>query len=820
MAKKTDEKTETSVLQNECYGETVDYAGLEIFLKDALALDSLAEQHGWQRFATSIWGAAGIGKCVSGDALIRTNRGVIEIRELFDGDPQEGWLKAPDGLTVETPDGLMPVAKLYYSGVKKSIKMITDFGRTLTGSTEHPVVVLTADGFHLVKMSDLKIGDTVVLSNKPANISQENLLPSLDSIPAYYNVYRDFQVPQKMSQDLAYILGCLIGEGNTKDNSAISLTQSKDKPLIKNFLGKFKQLFGLDFIPTPDKRTLDTVTYRCSRVLLVNWFRSIGLDSSYSCEKTIPWSVLRSSPENQLAFVAALYEAEGHRNSGGIGVSSASKRLLEQISHLLLQWNIQTTMRERVINGTNYYELTCFSYDAIDLQKLIGFSRIKDLSSWVNKKKNPNKGLIPTDKAEWSFSDTLTRLIGLRFERIVSLADNGEIPLYDVCMDTPTHQFVVNGFICHNTSVVKQLAKNPIEWNGEQYPGYAIHDVPLAQFEEMGDLHGLPCKHVLMRNNGSRQWVPIEVMADYVKLEWRPDVTEPIRTMYAPPDWVPVKPGPSILIFDDWTRASLRIIKGVMQLIQNYGMISWRLPPGCHIVLTSNPDEQDYLVTSIDDAIRTRLRSVTLGWKSETSAKTWAMWADRNDVDGRIISFVLRYPEMAIGPARTNPRTIAEFGRALGYIGGIEEGTDRRIRASQQAKAFLDNDTISTLFTFLSREIEDIIEPEQILTGAKEAINHTKDLMCQGKTKRKEPRIDIVSIILERLMAYCLNPAHPVTEQRIKNFQEYILTEGIPEDLRHSIMRRMATYKDGTNQGQQWLIGNEQLVKEIIKVTK
>ena len=57
-----------------------------------------------------------------------------------------------------------------------------------------------------------------------------------------------------------------------------------------------------------------------------------------------------------------------------------------------------------------------------------------------------------------------------------------------------------------------------------------------AQFEEMGDLHGMP-----------------------VTMDPDPNVVGDERTVYLPPDWVPTEEGPGILLLDDMAlREALR----------------------------------------------------------------------------------------------------------------------------------------------------------------------------------------------------------------------------------------------------------------------
>jgi len=280
--------------------------------------------------------------------------------------------------------------------------------------------------------------------------------------------------------------------------------------------------------------------------------------------------------------------------------------------------------------------------------------------------------------------------------------------------------------------------------------------------------------------------------------------------MYAPPDWVPSTPGPSILLLDDWNRASVRIIKGIMQLLQNYGMVSWKLPKGCNIVLTANPDEQDYLVTSIDNAILTRIRSVTL----THDPKEWAVWATGAGLDYRGINWVLRFgQEMMIGSERTNPRTLAQCFRDMKRIPDLST-KEQVIRFKTMASSLLDEATVSSLIVFMERDVELIIEPDQILSGKDwqwiEA--HVEKLMGG-----KEKRVDVLGVICDRLFAHLVQPNTPVEKSAIQNFQKFVTLNSIPEDLRHNLCLRLSRVKDG-GKTQQWILHNQQLTRLIMAV--
>jgi len=154
---------------------------------------------------------------------------------------------------------------------------------------------------------------------------------------------------------------------------------------------------------------------------------------------------------------------------------------------------------------------------------------------------------------------------------------------------------------------------------------YELVYIAPAQFEEMGDLLGMP-----KIENG--------------------------ETIFAPPSWVPTSENKGILLIDDVNRADDRILRGIMQLLQNYELVSWKLPKNWQIVLTANPDEGDYSVTPMDDAMLTRMLHISMIF----DVNDWIEWANENDVHQDGINFVLTHQQSLIGN-RTTPRTLVQF---------------------------------------------------------------------------------------------------------------------------------------------------------------
>ncbi|MGD1840839.1 MAG: AAA family ATPase [Thermonemataceae bacterium] len=278
--------------------------------------------------------------------------------------------------------------------------------------------------------------------------------------------------------------------------------------------------------------------------------------------------------------------------------------------------------------------------------------------------------------------------------------------------------------------------------------GYKWRYIAPAQFEEMGDLIGMP--HIAEDENNQ------EV------------------TVMAAPEWVPQEEGPGILLIDDVNRADDRILRGIMQLLQNYELVSWKMPPKWHIVLTANPDGGDYSVTPMDFAMLTRMIHITLTF----DAKRWSFWAEKNQVDPRVISFVLTYPELISGE-RTTPRTIVQFAESIASIKDLKEELGI---VKMLADGCMDSNTVTSFISFLNNDLGKLITPEEIVT----AEDFEKDVYRKIKNtvEQKTKRVDILAVICTRLINYLTLSKEKFKAEQIDNVKEFLKMDFLPNDMR------------------------------------
>jgi hypothetical protein len=160
-------------------------------------------------------------------------------------------------------------------------------------------------------------------------------------------------------------------------------------------------------------------------------------------------------------------------------------------------------------------------------------------------------------------------------------------------------------------------------------------------------------------------WIDEHAVDEYTKLGYK--FTGKNRMSYCPPEWISGKTKGGILLLDDWNRADMRFIQAVMELIDRQEYISWKLPKDWHIILTSNPDTDDYIVNSIDSAQKTRFISVNLKY----DVSCWAEWAEQNQLDNRCINFMLLHPELI--NKNVNPRSTSMFFNSISSLESFDK---------------------------------------------------------------------------------------------------------------------------------------------------
>ena len=283
------------------------------------------------------------------------------------------------------------------------------------------------------------------------------------------------------------------------------------------------------------------------------------------------------------------------------------------------------------------------------------------------------------------------------------------------------------------TSAIMQLGK---ELNMQ------VVKLNLSQLEELGDLVGFPVKEFQIQNaEGKTTWIN-ESQINAATSKGYKVVGK--RMSHAAPEWIQGRGEGGFLILDDYTRADHRFMQATMEILDRQEYVSWKLPKNWHVILTTNPDNGDYNVTSLDVAQKTRFISVGLKFDKDV----WAKWAESVGIDGRCINFMLMHPELV--NQSVNPRSITTFFNAISSIPKFEDKLPL-IQMIGEGSVGVD---FSSMFTmFINNKLDRIISPEDILTKDE---SYVMGALKAAVGEDADFRADISSVIATRVINYSL----------------------------------------------------------------
>ena len=107
------------------------------------------------------------------------------------------------------------------------------------------------------------------------------------------------------------------------------------------------------------------------------------------------------------------------------------------------------------------------------------------------------------------------------------------------------------------------------------------------------------------------------------------------KTEFALPWWFPTDNTPVVLFLDELNRARPEILQVVMDLTLSRKLAGKELPEGSQVISAINEGDE-YQLTDLDPALVSRFNV----YNFVPTPQDWIMWATRNGIDSRVISFI------------------------------------------------------------------------------------------------------------------------------------------------------------------------------------
>lgn len=276
--------------------------------------------------------------CLLGNALItsaKTGRR-FKIKTLAERKVQ----KPLEVLAVDSHYRLTPhkMLKVFHSGKKMVYELKTRSGRKIKASANHPFLKLNS----WTALENLNAGDAIALPRKLSIQKAANPL----------------------AKDELILLAHLLGDGCVLPRQSPHYTNA-DMMNIETVRKAARRLFKIKGKIVKQKNWYHVYLsspYRLTRGKynpITLWFRKLRLQRVRSWKKRIPTKVFQCDDKHIALFLKHLWSTDGNlswkrlagrKPAGNIYYATSSPKLAEQIQHLLLRLDIQSSLRETPSN--------------------------------------------------------------------------------------------------------------------------------------------------------------------------------------------------------------------------------------------------------------------------------------------------------------------------------------------------------------------------------------------------------------------------------------------------------------------------------------
>ena len=288
---------------------------------------------GFLRVYDQAFGEIAQGGCLTPDTLVFTDRGLLRLDEIVTHE-EPGW--EPHEHHVSTDEGMRASYQGYNNGVSPVLRIKTDAGIELTGTPNHKVKVMTADGATWRRFDEIQPGDSLlVMLGQHQGQMQSLIAPKKrhgNQVMPYF--------PAALDEEFAFFLGYMAGDGfvaSSENDHRIGVTVAHSSYLMDEMPNLMNRLFGDDInIHTQQKANDASVTFVIDNRGLKDFFLLNELDKASSTAVFVPRLIRQSPPEIVGAYLRGIFEADGSVCHGYPQLLSSSERLVREVATLLI----------------------------------------------------------------------------------------------------------------------------------------------------------------------------------------------------------------------------------------------------------------------------------------------------------------------------------------------------------------------------------------------------------------------------------------------------------------------------------------------------
>lgn len=320
-----------------------------------------------------------------------------------------------------------------------------------------------------------------------------------------------------------------------------------------------------------------------------------------------------------------------------------------------------------------------------------------------------------------------------------------------------------------------------------------LYKLNLAQLTEPSELIGYYSKEYEVTNSKNEtRWITENLLPKAAENGFR--YTNKTRTVPCPPDWVTNLKENGILLLDDYSRSNSLFSQAVMELVNEGTMIGWDLKEKkVQILLSENPDNGEYNVSSQDNAQTDRMAKVNMIW----DAQDWAERAEKIGLDERLINFVLWAPELlenkkSEGISASNnvsPRMMDKFFNLVSTIDEFEKHLDT---ISLFGDITVGSNITSQLINFVNKKLDKLPSIEKLLKEYDVATAKAQLTGACGDSEQDSSNWKgaTAAILCTRMYNYVRYHAKGLSKDNIKQYLELVLHPSFSVDQKFLMVKQ------------------------------
>lgn len=224
-------------------------------------------------------------------------------------------------------------------------------------------------------------------------------------------------------------------------------------------------------------------------------------------------------------------------------------------------------------------------------------------------------------------------------------------------------------------------------------------------------------------------------------------------TRYLPPEFLPtveavksgLHPKNGILVIEEINRVSVDTVSVLYPLLLDRRINGHNLAPGWKLGVTMNPDNMNYMVNPLDDAIIDRFISINI----DVNLEDYISYSNENNPNNKVLAYLKAYPDMLLVVKDNSSQYKSPTPRGWSRVQKILNNCSfNKDILTEVVSGIVGSEAAASFFGFLGSYRLDIPLVDQLLKDYNSVSLSIKSLV---KEKRFDSLTNLISLIIAKL---------------------------------------------------------------------